>query len=153
MKIKGQKGLTLIELVCAILTTLILALAAGTVLTTSQVSWNRAWVKANLQRDASYAMLRISRHIKAGTLAEPENDGKAIKIYKGANWIRFFLEQDSKDLKYEPKGQTAETIIRGNVEDLQFDVDENKVRVSLMLKKGDLKTHFVSETMIRNYEK
>ena len=150
MKIKAQKGFTLIELISAVLITLIMLLAAGTVLATSHNSWNIAWRKANLQRDASYAMLKMSHHIKAGTLAETEDNGTAIKIYKNTgDWIRFFLEQDN--LKYELKEQAPETIISGSVEILDFDVDSNKATINLMLKKGNFATSLVSEIMLRNY--
>ncbi len=152
MKIKCQKGFTLVELACAMLTTSIVILAGGTALTTSQASLNRTWKKADLQRNASYAMLRISRHIKEGTAAEVGDDGKSIKIYKGADWMRFFLEHGSNDLKCEFKRQTVETIIH-SVEDLKFDVDSNKVKINIILKNGDLETHFTSDVMIRNYVK
>jgi len=153
MKIKKQKGFTLIELATAISVTLIMVVSTATVLTTSQDFWNSSWRKTNLQRDASYAMLKMSRHIKAGTSAETENVGKAIRIYKDAGWMRFFLEQESNDLKCELKEQTPETIISGSVEELEFEVDSNKVRINLVLKEGNLETHFVSEVMIRNYGK
>ncbi len=148
---RSRKGFTLIELVVAIPAALIVLIASGTVLVTSQAFWDSSWRKVNLQRDASYAMLRINRHIKEGTLAEIEDDGKAIKIYKGTDGMRFFLEQDSKDLKCEIEGRYPETIISGNVEDLQFNVDSNKVRINLLLKKDNLETHLTSEVMIRNY--
>ena len=155
MKTKRQKGFTLVELICAIMATLILVIAGGTVLATSHSSWNSSWEKVTLQRDASQAMLKINHHIKAGTTAELEDDGKAIKIYKDSGWIRFFLEQESGsiNLKCEPEGRTVETIIHGNVKDLQFEVDDNMVRISLILEKGDLEIHYISDVMIRNYGK
>jgi len=155
MKMKRQKGFTLVELICAIMATLILVLAGGTVLATSHSSWNSSWEKVNLQRDASQAMLKINHHIKAGIAAELEDDGKAIKIYKDSEWIRFFIEQESgsKNLKCEPEGKTVETIINGNVKYLQFDVVDNRVRISLILEKGDLEIHIISDVMIRNYGK
>lgn len=153
MKVKREKGFTLIELATAIPAALIVLIASGTVLVTSQNFWNNSWEKTNLQRDASYAMLKMNHHIKAGTSAETENDCKAIKIYKDANWIRFFLEQESKDLKCEIEGRQPETIISGNVKELQFSIDSNKVRINLTLKKDGLETHLVSEVMIRNYGK
>ncbi len=150
---RSRKGFTLVELATAIPASLIVLIAVGTILTAGHSSWNTSWSKANLQRDASYVMLRINRHIKGGTFAEMEDEGKAIKIYKGADWIRFFLEQDSKDLKCEIEGQEPETVISGSVEELQFSIDSNKVRINLTLKKDGLETHLVSEVMIRNYGK
>jgi Tfp pilus assembly protein PilW len=150
---RSKKGFTLIELPIAISATLIIIIAAGTVFTTSYDFWNSSWKKINLQRDASYAMLKMSRHIKAGTSAETEDEGTAIKIYKDADWIRFFLEQESSNLKCEHKGQAPETIISGSVEDLTFEVDGNKAKINLILKKGGLETHLVCEAVIRNYGK
>lgn len=148
---RSRKGFTLIELATTIPATLIVLIAIGTVLTANHTFWNTSWSKANLQRDASYAMLKINHHIKGSTFAEAEDEGKAVKIYKSAGWIRFFLEQESNDLKCEIEGQDPETIISGSVEDLIFEVDSNKVKINLILKKGNLETHLVSEVMIRNY--
>jgi len=150
---RSRKGFTLVELATVIPATLIVILAGGAVLATSHISWNRSWKKVNLQRDASYAIIRINHHIKGVTFAETEDEGKAIKIYKGADWMRFFLEQDSKDLKCEIEGKEPETIISGSVEELQFSIDSNKVRINLTLEKDGLETHLVSEVMIRNYGK
>jgi prepilin-type N-terminal cleavage/methylation domain-containing protein len=151
---RSKKGFTLTEFSIAISISLTVFVTAGIVLATSYDFWDSSWKKTNLQRDASYAMLKMSHHIKAGTSAETENDGTAIKIYKDTdNWIRFFLEQESNNLKCELKGQAPETIISGNVEDLEFEVDGNKVKINLILKKGDLETHLVCEAMIRNYGK
>ncbi len=148
---RSMKGFTLTELVVSIPTALIVLLASGMVLVTGHASWDSSWEKTNLQRDASYAMFRISQHIKEGTSAEMEDDGKAIKIYKDTDEMRFFLEQDSNDLKCEIEGRQPETILSGIVEDLQFNVDNNKVGINLMLKKDNLETHLISEAMIRNY--
>lgn len=150
---RSRNGFTLIELATTIPVTLIVLITIGTVLTASQTSWNTSWRKANLQRDASYAMLRMNHRIKEGTFAETEDDGKAVKIYKGTDWIRFFLEQDSKDLKREIEGQEPETILSGSVEDLQFNIDSNKVKIALTLKKDGLETYLISEVMLRNYGK
>jgi len=155
MKMKRQKGFTFVELICAIMATLILVVAGGTVLATSHSSWNSSWEKVTLQREASQAMLKLNHHIKAGTAAELEDEGKAIKIYKDSEWIRFFLEEESgsKSLKYEPEGKTVETIIDGNVNDLLFDVNDNSVRINLLLEKGDLEINIISDVTIRNYGK
>lgn len=151
MKVKRAKGFTLVELATAIPATLIVLIAVGTILTADHTFWNTSWSRANLQRDASYAMLRINHNIKVGTFAETEDEGKAVKIYKGANWIRFFLEQGGRDLKCEIEGQDPETVISGSVEELNFEVDGNKVKINLVLKKDGLETHLVSEVMLRNY--
>jgi len=150
MKRKGQKGFTIIELMIGIVTGTIVILAAGMILFYGQKSWNNTWKRANLQRDASYAMQRISLPIKAGMNAELEGDGNAIKIYRATDWIRFFLEQNN-NLKCEIEGEGPQTIINGKMEALQFNVTGNTVIIELKLREDNLQTHFVSTVMMRNY--
>ena len=150
IKPKSQKGLTLIELVIAIVAGVVLVLAAGTILFIGQIFWNQAWKKVNLQRDASYAMLRMSHSIKAGTAAEVADDGKAVKIYRSGDYIRFFWVEGTNDLKSQIEGK-PEIILNDKVEDVQFNVEGNKVTIDLELKEDDAQTHFISTVMMRNY--
>jgi len=151
MKTKGQKGFTLIELMVAVIIAIILLLAVGTVLFIAQISWNNAWQKVNLQRDSSYAMLKMSHSIKAASSAIVDNDGKTITIYEGGSWTTFFLGQESKALICQIEGQYPEVVINGRVEDLAFNVEGNKVGIDLKLREANLQTHFVSTVMMRNY--
>ena len=150
IKPKSQKGLTLTELVIAIAAGVVLILAAGVILFIGQIFWNQAWKKANLQRDASYAMLRMSHSIKAGTAAEVADDGKTVTIYRSGDYIRFFWVEGQRDLKSQIEGN-PEIIISDKVEDLQFNVEGNKVTIDLELKEDDAQTHFISTVMMRNY--
>jgi len=150
IKPKSQKGFTLIELAIAIAAGVVLVLAAGTILFIGQIFWNQAWKKVNLQRDASYAMLRMSRSIKAGTAAEVADDGKTVIIYRSGDYIRFFWVEGQRDLKSQIEGK-PEIILNDKVEDLRFNVEGNKVTIDLELKEDDAQTHFVSTVMMRNY--
>jgi len=151
MKRKVQKGFTIIELMIGIITGTIVILAAGMILFYGQKSWNNIWKRANLQRDASYAMQRMSLPIKAGMNAELEGGGSAIKIYRATDWIRFFLEQENNNLKCEIEGGGPQTIINGKMEALQFNVTGNTVTIDLKLREDNLQTHFASTVMMRNY--
>jgi len=152
MKTKGQKGFTLIELIIAVIMAVILLLAAGTVLFIAQVSWNSAWQKTNLQRDSSYAMLKMSRSIKSASSAIVDNDGKAIKIYgESGTWTTFFVGQESNALICQIEGQYPEVVINDGVEDLAFNLEGNKVGINLKLREDNLQTHLVSTVMMRNY--
>jgi len=150
MKPKSRKGLTLIELVIAIVAGVVLVLAAGIILFIGQIFWNQAWKKVNLQRDASYAMLRMSHSIKAGTAAEVLDDGKTVIIYRSGDYIRFFWVEGTNDLKSQIEGK-PEILINDKVEYVQFNVVGNKVTIDLELKEDDAQTHFVSTVMMRNY--
>ncbi len=156
MKRKAQKGFTLIELTIAMFTGTIVILAAGSILFYGQKSWNSTWKRVNLQRDASYAMQRMSRPIKAGTSATVEGDGKGLRVYNDneGSWRRFFVQPASQNLmlKSEIVGDSiSETILDDKVEDLQFNVTGTTVRIELKLREDNLQTHFVSTLMMRNY--
>lgn len=149
MRRKRQKGFTLIELMTGLLAGGIMVLAAGTVLVTSHVAWDNALEKADLQREASYTMLRMTSHIQAATAAEVEGEGTAIRIYTEAGWVRFF-GNDSYDLKCHVDGH-SEVTINDNTETLGFNVVGNVVTIALELRKGNFHTGLASTVMMRNY--
>lgn len=151
-KTKSEKGFTLIELMVAIVASAIVVLATGIVIVIGQTSWNQTWKKVNLQRDASYAMLRMSQSIKAATSAEKSPDGRVLYIPTQSNPnITFSYVADTNNLQCQVGGQ-PQTIINGEVKDLQFNVvGNNTVTIDLSLKKDDAQTHFISTVMMRNY--
>jgi len=153
MKRKGQKGFTLIELIIAMFTSTIVIVAAGSILFYGQKSWNNTCKRVNLQRDASFAMQRISHSVKAGISAQVEASGKGLKIFNEGGWVRFFLSPAAD--KFTLKGEDGETnfvtILDDNVEDLQFNVTGSTVRIEVKLSEDNLQTHFVSTVMMRNY--
>ena len=156
MKRKGQKGFTLIELLIAITTGTIVIVAAGMMLFYGQKSWNSTWDRANLQREASYAMMRMIRPIKAGTSAQMEGTGEGLRIYNAdaGSWRRFFVQPAANNLMLKSEivgGNTTETILDDTVEALQFNVTGTTVRIELKLREDNLQTHFVSTVMMRNY--
>ncbi|UCG54817.1 MAG: hypothetical protein JSV32_00950, partial [Dehalococcoidia bacterium] len=124
--------------------------ATGTVLSVAQISWNIGSKKANLQRDASYAMLAMSGPIKAASSVTVEPGGRAIKIYNESSWIRFSSPGETKDLRSQIEGK-PEILICDKVENLVFSVEGNKVGIDLNLEDGDFQTHLVSTVMMRNY--
>ncbi len=91
MKTTKQKGFTIVELMIVVLIGAIVILAAGTILVAGHKSFNEAWRKANLQREASLVMLRMGQCIKTANSAELQADGKALKIYHEGDWTRFSL--------------------------------------------------------------
>lgn len=156
MKRKGQKGFTLIELLTATVISAIVIAAAGTILFYGQRSWGNTWKRVNLQRDASYAMQRMTRPIKAGTSARVESGGIGLRVYNDneGSWRRFFVQPAAQNLmlKSEIVGiKVIETILDGKVEDLQFNVTGTTVRIELKLREDNLQTHLASTVMMRNY--
>jgi prepilin-type N-terminal cleavage/methylation domain-containing protein len=151
-KTKSRKGFTLIELMVAIVASAIVVLAAGIVIVIGQTSWNQTWKKVNLQRDASYAMLRMSQSIKAATSAGKSPDGRVLYIPTQSNPnITFSYVADTNNLQCQIVGEQPQTIINGKVTNLQFNVvGNNTVTIDLSLKKDDAQAHFISTVMMRN---
>ncbi|MBN1805542.1 MAG: prepilin-type N-terminal cleavage/methylation domain-containing protein [Sedimentisphaerales bacterium] len=155
MKTKKQKGFTLIELTIATFTSAIVIVAAGTILFFGQKTWNSTWNRTNLQRDASYAMLRMTRDIKAGISAQSEDSGKGLRIYNNAGWKRFYtaLGGTGFALKSVTSEGDSETVIEDNLNEVTFQVSDNTVAIDLKLKEDNLQTHFASTVLMRNYGK
>ncbi|MHC4534332.1 MAG: PilW family protein [Planctomycetota bacterium] len=153
MKRKRHKGFTLVELLVTTFTSAIVIVAAGIILFLGQKTWNSARDRTNLQRDASYAMLRMTRDIKAGASAQVENNGQGLKIFNGGDWVRFFTASGGSIivLKRETGGGSSETVIEDNLEAVQFNVTGNTVTIDLKMKDYNLETHFASTVMMRNY--
>lgn len=150
MKIESRKGFNLIELMVAIATSAIVLLAIGIVIVFGQTSWNDTWTKVNLQRDASYAMLRMSQSVKAATGAEKSSDGRVLYIPRQSypNIIFSYLA-DTNDLQCQI-GEHTETIIDGKVDNLLFGVSGSTVTIDLILEEDDVETRLLSTVMMRN---
>jgi prepilin-type N-terminal cleavage/methylation domain-containing protein len=158
MKKKRQKGFTLIELIIATLISAIVIVAAGMILFFGQKTWNSTWDRTNLQRDASYAMLRITRDTKAGISAQVEDGGKGLRVFNNSGWTRFFTTLGATSgsgfaLKSVTSEGSSETIIDDNLNAIKFAVSGSTVMIDLDLKEDNLETHFASTVMMRNYGK
>jgi Tfp pilus assembly protein PilV len=146
---KRQKGFTLLELTITIFTGAIVIVAAGMILFFGQRTWNSTWDRTNLQRDTSYAMLRMSKDIKAAASAQVEDGGSALKVFNGSDWVRFYSASGA--LKRETSGGSSQTVLEENLEALQFNVTGSTVTIDLRMKDYNLGTHFASTVMMRNY--
>jgi Tfp pilus assembly protein PilW len=148
-KIESRKGFSLIELMVAIATSAIVLLAIAIVIVFGQTSWNDTWTKVNLQRDASYAMLKMSQSIKKATSAVADVNGPVLNLVVDSNSIIFSYAQDTNDLQYQI-GEHSETVISGKVKNLQFGVSGNTVTIDLELEEDNVETRLLSTVMMRN---
>lgn len=150
----NRTGLTLLEMMIALAAGLIVMLGTGSLLALAQKSWNREWDQANLQRDVSYAMLKVKQSIRNGTQAQLDADGYGVKIYHTAGWVHFWYSPSQKNLYYQLEGETAQLLLNNVVEDASFEVDattHKTVTVGLELQKGACEAQLSSTTMMRNY--
>ena len=152
MKKFPSSGFTIIELMIAIIASAIVTFAAGMMLFAGQRSWEGAWDKVNLQRDASYALQQISQITKSGKFAELENDNTAVKIYRQNDWIRFYFDDVNGDLKCEYEGETPQNYLEGNVLNLLFGITGSTITIDLTLQNGSQQIRYTSSIMMRNYE-
>jgi Tfp pilus assembly protein PilW len=148
-KIESRKGFSLIELMVAIATSTIVLLSIAIVIVFGQTSWNDTWTKVNLQRDASYAMLKMSQSIKKATSAAADVNGPVLNLVVDSNSVIFSYAQDTNDLQYQI-GEHSETIISGKVKNLQFGVSGNTVTIDLELEEDNVETRLLSTVMMRN---
>lgn len=152
LRAKKQSGFSLIEVVIAMGISSVVLLAVGLVLAASQTRWNNTWGKVNLQQDGSYIMQSVTQSLKEATSAVVENNGKKITIYDtNGNWVRYIFKRNNKQLKYKIQGQSNKTLIDGYVEDLRFNVEDNKVEIELTLEKDDQEVCLDSTIQMRNY--
>lgn len=153
-KTKNRAGFTLVELIIALAAACIVLSATAIILIFGQNSLSREWQQVNLQRDASYAMLKIKQSVRSATKAELEGSGDGVKIYNDAGWIRFWYVSGQKNLLYQLKDADPQILLDGTVESATFLIDgaaANTVTIDLDLKKGDSETQITSTTMMRNY--
>jgi Tfp pilus assembly protein FimT len=148
---RRDAGLTLVELAIAFATAAIVFFATGTIMVFGQRSLNRGWQQANLQREASLAMLKMKQSIRGATNATLDEDGNGVKIYHSAGWIRFWFVPGPKDLRYQLEGEQEQTLLDGVVEQADFAVDASKVTVDLALLEDDYEARLVTTTMMRNF--
>lgn len=152
---RSRAGLTLIEMIVALGAACIILLAMSSILVFGQKSWNRTLQQAALQRDASYAILKMARSIRAGTTAQPPDEsGQSVKVFNDAGWTLFWFDPSQNQLRYQLEGEQEQTLLDGIVEDATFVVDPNTnrtVTIDLELKDGTCETRLSSTVLMRNY--
>lgn len=147
--------MTLVELLIVALLSLIVLLSVGSGLVAGNRYWNEAWKKVNLQRDASYALNIITHPLKEATkatVAEDDDSVLTIDNYSGGR-VTFSLASDTQQanrLQRQFAEANPQKII-GNVEDLVFVVDGNRVRIFIRLRQDDIEVALASTVMMRNY--
>ncbi len=153
MKKQRQKGFTLLELTITMFTGAIVIVAAGMILFFGQRTWNSTWDRTNLQRDTSYAMLRMTKDIKAAASAQVEDGGQGLRVFNGTDWVRFFTASGGSMLALmrETSGGGSQTVLEDNMEAVLFNITGSTVTIDLKLKEYNLGTHFASTVMMRNY--
>lgn len=153
-KKSGRPGLTLIELLVAAAAACIVIIAAAIVLVFGQKSWNYGLQQANLQRDASFAMLKMKQSISSGTKAQLDDDSLGVKIFQTSGWTRYWFVPGENDLRFQIEGQEEQTLLDGIVEDASFEIDPNTskmVLVEIELQKNGSQARLFSQTMMRNF--
>jgi len=153
-QLKTRAGLTLIEIIVALAAAFIVLLATAIILIFGQKSLDHGWRQVNLQRDASYAMLKMKQSIRNAAKAELEEDGSVVKIYRNSGWIKYKFVPGQKNLLCQLKGEQGQILLDGIVESVTFGIDpatHNTVTVGLNLKKNDCQAQISSTIMMRNY--
>jgi type II secretory pathway component PulJ len=131
----------------------IVLLAIAVVLVGGQRTLDRTLQQANLQRDASRAMLQIKQCIRFATSATTNSDGNEVTIQSTGGWAKFRFIQAQKDLRYQLEGEDEQTLLDGIVENAAFEIDPatgKMITVDLKLQNNGYETRISSTTMMRN---
>jgi prepilin-type N-terminal cleavage/methylation domain-containing protein len=148
----NRQGLTLIEIIIAISIGSIIFLATALIMVPVQKSWDRTMMRANVQRNASFAMLAMKRSIITGTRVELDADGEVLTVHRDTGWIKFRYEPTEKTLLYQFEGQDEQTLVLGTVEAANFYVNNNSVTVNIELEKDGYVARLLTTTTMRNYK-
>ncbi len=154
-KLKNRAGLTIIELMVAMISASLVVLATGSILMFGQRSLNRQWQHVNLQREVSNTMLEIKHTIRGANKALLEaEDGLAVRIYNSAGWTRYMFSPETKSLLYQKQDQEEQTLLDGLVESASFVIDSttnSTVTVTIKLQQGEYQAQATSTINMRNY--
>ena len=148
------RGLTIIELLVAAAAACIVVLAAGIILVSGQRSWDQGLRQANLQRDASYAMLTMKQSINSGIAAVVDDDYYGVKVFRSGGWIRYRYNPGQHDLMFQVQDQEEQVLLDNIVQDASFDLDPNTpkiVIIDLQLEKQNSHARISSKTLMRNF--
>jgi len=147
----GKKGITLIEMMVAIIVLSIFLLAVGMILVSSGKFWNSGWTQVKLQTDASYAFARIEKVAREASraLSNP-GGGSTLQLTKEiggiTEWTKVFqLNGDTLQLD-------SGNIISG-VSNLSFAYDSGNsaaIIVNLTLKENGSQTVYRTTVFLRN---
>lgn len=152
---KKRSGLTVVEMLTAMAIGCIVILATAIIMIFGQLSYNRNWQQACLQRDAANTMLRIKQSVRVATTTQLNADNNGIKIFRPTGWIIFRYVPGQKNMNYQIEGQEEQTLLSGTVSNATFTIDagnHNKtVTVAVELTRGVCKTKMTSTTLMRNY--
>ena len=153
-KLKNRAGLTLIEVMVAMISASLVVLATGSILMFGQRSLNRQWQHVNLQREVSNTMLEIKHTIRGANKALLEADGLTVRIYNSAGWTRYMFSPETKSLLYQKQDQEEQTLLLGLVESASFVIDpttNSTVTVTIKLQHGEYQVQATSTINMRNY--
>jgi type II secretory pathway component PulJ len=153
-KLKNRAGLTIIELMVAMVSASLVVLATGSILIFGQRSLNRQWQHVNLQREVSNTMLEIKHTIRGANKALLEADGLTVRIYNSAGWTRYMFSPETKSLLYQKQDQEEQTLLLGLVESASFVIDpttNSTVTVTIKLQQGEYQAQATSTINMRNY--
>lgn len=124
----GNKGLTLVEVICAVAIFAVIAATIGGVLVFSAKSYHRGSTESEVQQEAQFAANRISGIIQNAT--EVEYDSSKLTMKQG-NLVHEVLLVDT-DLKYKEieKDDSGAVVSEGSLQTLAGNIKEFSADVS-----------------------
>lgn len=144
---KLLKGLTLIELMVAVVILSIFVLFVGMILTSSWRFWNSGWEQVEIQRDASYAFSRVEKVVRSGDSATLVGGGSGLQVTADEVTYSFQLVGDALRLTAD---SGTETLVSGVQNSTPFSISGDTVTVRLTLEEGNSGTDVRTTILLRN---
>ena len=165
-KSAGPKGITIIELMAAVVVSLIIILGLGIVLADSHRGWNTMYdrmysgvvVEGAIARKA---FERVARKAKRGLFSLDDVDGEWVELYYYSDvntvnvdrYARFYKLGEELKLEYgiiEPRAELGTENLCSNVSDCVFTVTGGTAQMQLILDNGSQTSTVTSSAFIHN---
>lgn len=131
---RSRRGLTLVELLAALVAAAVLAVTCGSIFVVFHRTWRRHNAYANLERDAVAALDQIERRVRP--LHEDAVTTGSGRLVLDAGSSRTAFLQSGSDLVYDPDlshDHDEQTIVAGTLERFSSTPFEGRVSVVLRL--------------------
>lgn len=154
LSLNKKNGMTLIELLIGMVMATIIAITIGVVLMRTSSMYREMLKKLNLEKEASYSLMKIEKDLRVKTPDDIEimESGTKLVLDKNNDNSPYFQKIDNNLVYYD--GNETKTLIKDNVSVLSFEyytegeeVKYNLIKINLTLSDG--KHEYNIETMVK----
>jgi type II secretory pathway pseudopilin PulG len=126
-------GITLMELIVAMVVVAIVLLALVTMYITTLQAWDRSGARLALQRNAALALDRVVFDVRHGSRVEVGSSPPSLTVYRttaGADTVTAEYELSGQELLYQRASSEEQIVLLDKVSSLQF-ISPNGISVEI----------------------